>query len=333
VAFEANQIGQMNGADGIQPGANITYRETQPGRIFRNYSIRLSQSNEWNHGWNRQTGSLQTTVNLMWVNFWTSSLSVSRTLRGSDMRLTRGGPLMGTPRGWTLSGTFSNSVTAQTRWTGGAGASENELGGTTRRVNGTFAFRPGPRWQLSVAPSYDRITDAQQYVTTLSGGRLETFGSRYVFSYIERSTFAAELRMGFTLKPDVNLDVYAEPFASSGRYYDHGELSVPGSLERIRYGASGTTVHLEPDGDRLVTAGNTTFTLANRDFNIRSFQSNVVLRWEWRPGSTMYVVWQQNRDARETIGTRVGIADAFRSITAPGSNIFLVKTSFWLPVS
>ena len=81
-------------------------------------------------------------------------------------------------------------------------------------------------------PSYDRVHDAQQYVSTLSGGRPETFGSRYVFAYIERSTFATEFRMGFTLKPDLNLDVYAEPFASSGRYYDYGELlSLPASSD------------------------------------------------------------------------------------------------------
>lgn len=332
VMFEANQVGQMNGADGIQPGASVTYRETQPGRIFRSYAIRLSQSNEWNHGWNRQMGSVQSSVNLTWVNFWTSSFSISRTFRTRDAKLTRGGPLMGTPHGWNLSGSFGNSATAQTRFTGGAGASENELGGKIRRVNGTFSFRPGPRWQLSVAPAYDRVTDAQQYVATLGGGRPETFASRYVFSSIERSTFSTEFRMGFTLKPDVNLDVYAEPFASSGRYYDHGELLTPGSLERIRYGASGTSLHIEPGGNRVVTAGNTTFTLANRDFNVRSFQSNVVLRWEWRPGSSMYVVWQQNRDARDTIGSRVGLGDAFRSIRAPGSNIVLIKTSFWLPV-
>ncbi len=47
----------MNGADGIQPTVNVTYRETRPGRVFRNYSIRVSQQNEWNHGWNRQTGT------------------------------------------------------------------------------------------------------------------------------------------------------------------------------------------------------------------------------------------------------------------------------------
>ena len=52
----------MSAADGIQPSANISYRETRPGRVFRNYSIRMSQSNEWNHGWNRQTGLMQTAV-------------------------------------------------------------------------------------------------------------------------------------------------------------------------------------------------------------------------------------------------------------------------------
>jgi hypothetical protein len=176
------------------------------------------------------------------------------------------------------------------------------------------------------------LTDAQQYVSTLSGGRLETFGSRYVFAYIERSTFSSEFRLGFTLKPDLNLDVYADPFAASGRYYDYGELLAPSSIARITYGTSGTTLDLTATNDRIVSAGASTFTLKNRDFNVRSFRSNVVLRWEWRPGSTMYAVWQQNRDARDTFGTRVGLGDVFRSVRAPGSNIFLVKTSFWIPL-
>ncbi|HEX8028044.1 MAG TPA: hypothetical protein VF491_06265, partial [Vicinamibacterales bacterium] len=89
---------------------------------------------------------------------------------------------------------------------------------------------------------------------------------------------------------------------------------------------------LNPDGSQTVTAGSSTFTLRNRDFNTLSFRSNVVLRWEWRTGSTLYVVWQQDKSDSEVIGTRVGIDDAFRSVTAPGANVFLIKTSFWIPV-
>jgi len=170
-------------------------------------------------------------------------------------------------------------------------------------------------------------------VSTLAGGRPETYGSRYVFAYIERSTLSTEFRMGYTLKPDLNLDVYAEPFASSGRYYDYGELLAPSSLERIAYGGGGTGAELQPNGDRVVTIGGVTFTIRNRDFNVRSFQSNVVLRWEWRPGSNFYVVWQQNRDERDPTGPRVNLADMLRSLRAPGSNILLIKTSLWIPLS
>src|SRR4029079_5903943 len=96
------------------------------------------------------------------------------------------------------------------------------------RYSLTFAFRPGPRWELSATPFYDRVTDAQQYVSTITGGGpVETFDNRYVFAYIDRSTTSTELRAGFTVRPDMNLDVYAEPFAASGRYYDFGELVAP----------------------------------------------------------------------------------------------------------
>ena len=94
----------------------------------------------------------------------------------------------------------------------------------------------------------------------------------------------------------------------------------------------GTTITVQPDGSRRVTDGASAFTLRNSDFNVRSFRSNIVLRWEWRPGSTLYLVWQQNRRAAESIGDRIGLGDMFRSLTAPGSNFFVVKMSFWLPV-
>ena len=143
-----------------------------------------------------------------------------------------------------------------------------------------------------------------------------------------------ELRATFTLKPDLNLDIYAEPFAASGHYYDLGELAAPKSVDRITYGEdAGTQVSVDPDsGDRTVTWGADTFTLGNRDFNTTSFQSNVVLRWEWRPGSTFYAVWQQDRDRSEVLATRVGLGDVFGAVSRPGTNIFLLKASFWLPV-
>ena len=100
----------------------------------------------------------------------------------------------------------------------------------------------------------------------------------------------------------------------------------------MRYGVDAGTVTPTADGGQVVAIDGQTLTLRNRDFNTLSFRSNVVLKWEWRTGSTLYVVWQQSKAGTQTIGTRVGIDDAFRSLTAPGANIFLVKASFWVPV-
>jgi hypothetical protein len=139
--------------------------------------------------------------------------------------------------------------------------------------------------------------------------------------------------MAFTLRPDMNLDVYAEPFAASGRYYDFGELVRPKTRERSNYGATpGTSIVTGDDGNRTVTAGDQTFVLKTRDFNTLSFRSNVVLRWEWRVGSTLYLVWQQDRSETEVLGSHVNLGDMFRSLGAPGSNYFVVKMSFWLPI-
>ena len=81
-----------------------------------------------------------------------------------------------------------------------------------------------------------------------------------------------------------------------------------------------------------MTAGAQQFSLENLDFNVLSYRSNVVLRWEWRKGSSLYVVWQQDRYESEAIPDRVRARDMFRSITAPGDHVFAVKASFWIPL-
>jgi hypothetical protein len=79
-----------------------------------------------------------------------------------------------------------------------------------------------------------------------------------------------------------------------------------------------------------VVDGADSFVIPNRDFNVKSFRSTMVLQWEWRPGSTLYLVWQQDRSDTEAIGNRVGLDDPFRALSATGSNYFAIKASYWL---
>jgi hypothetical protein len=330
--MEPNDIGRTSNTDNMINNTNIRYRETRPGRIFRTYMLTLTTRYELNYDRDVVGRWFRPSVTATFNNFWTAGGSFTKTFRALNPALTRGGPLMQVPASWSANASLGNAATSQTRFSASTTFTGNEDGGSARRVNGSLSFFMGPRWRLAIDPSYDRTINDQQYVTTQSGGGFHTYDSRYIFAFIDRSTLSTEIRTAFTLKPNVNLDVYAEPFASSGRYYDFGELLRARERARLTYGTAGTKEEIAPNGDRRVTTADGTFTIANTDFNMRSLRANVVLRWEWRPGSTLYVVWQQDRSVRDEIGTRASLRDLLGSLTAPGSNVLAIKTSFWLPV-
>ena len=289
-------------------------------------------TNEWDYGADHVIKMLQGYRPTHGGSFWTSQLSYTKNLRHVDARLTRGGPLMEAPATWSINFQLRNRASSQTSWTTNFTAGATEDGGLTNQFEGHITFRPGPRWQLSIDPSLLRQVDTQQYVSTVSGGRPDDLQQPLHLRDNRPGRYSTQFRLGYTLKPDLNLDVYAEPFAASGNYYDLGELAAVGSRQRLDYGTNGTTLSQQADGSYVVSDGAATFKVNNNDFNVRSFRSNVVLRWEYRPGSTIYLVWQQNRRIQEPTGSRISLGDPFRSLTEPGNNYFVIKTSFWLPV-
>jgi hypothetical protein len=311
--LETNDIGRLRAADAMSLSADLRYRETRPGRVFRGYWFGGRQNNEWTYGHERQTKSFALYTSQTWQNFWTTQATYTRNFTRFG-NLTRGGPLMTLPPGWNLNVQLRNRSGAQTSWNVNLTAAGNDDGGFNHALTAGFGLRPGPRWQLSVNPTIQRQVDTQQYITTLPGGSPATFGARYVFGSVDRSTYSAQFRLGYTFKPDLNLDLYAEPFAASGRYTDIGELLVPGTRLRRAYTPAETA------------------SIGSRDFHVQSLRSNVVLRWEYRPGSFLYVVWQQDRSGSEPGGRRIDAGDLWRAWSAPGVHSFVVKTSFWLPV-
>ena len=330
--LDLNDLGRLNASDGLQFIGDVRYRETTPGKIFRSYWIGTRQTNEWNYGGDHVVRRAQIYTNQVWRNFWTTQFSYTHSPRRPDARLARGGPLMEFPQGWSTNFQLRNRASSQTSWNTQITISGNEDGGFSHEVESTFAVRPGPRWQLSIAPSFLQQVETQQYITSIAGGGPLTFGRRYIFGEIDRSTYSTQFRLTYTLRPDVNLDVYAEPFAASGSYTNIGELAAAGTRARRTYGTDGSTAVEQADGSLLVTDGSTTFRLSNNDFNVRSFRSNVVLRWEYRPGSTMYFVWQQDRRVTEAIGQRISVRDPFRALAEPGNNYFVIKMSLWMPM-
>jgi len=332
-AFDPNQAGRLVNADGRTGFAGLIYRQTKPGRWYQNYNANINSAIEYDFGGTRQFFYAELYGEVILKNFWDLSSYVDVLPRSFDHSATRGGPQIATPQSWNWVVRLSNNFGARNGWVGRVYYGEDELGGETYRLSGELSIRPSSRFQFSATPNYLRDITPRQWVMTVdSGGSAATYNKRYVFGQIDQSTFLMDLRANYTIGPDLTLELWGEPFAASGHYYGLGELPQPRTFELRRYGTDGTTIVRDSTGDYTVTDGPShTVTIPNPDFHFLSFRSNAVLRWEWRPGSTLYVVWAQDRGGSQAQVRAVGFRDLLDSFGARGDNFFAVKVSYWIP--
>jgi hypothetical protein len=157
-----------------------------------------------------------------------------------------------------------------------------------------------------------------------------TFGHRYIFADLDQTTVSASVRLNWIFTPRLSLEVYTQPLLSSGRYTGYKELARPRSYSFTPYPDPSPTadpdrIVVDPDGNGPVAGQE----IDDPEFSLASLRGNAVLRWEYSPGSTLFLVWTQNRSDTETIGTfRTGRA-LNRLANAAADNIFLVKLSYW----
>ncbi len=330
--FELNDIGRLSNADETEYNADIQIRETLPGRYLQNWRLGFETRGGWNYGGEQQSNQWSQITSLTLKNFWNVNVRTSLYLRAQDAALTRGGPSMGTGREWREEIRLNSPFGSRTNWRLNAGVARTELGGAHHGFGAMLTLRPTDRWQVSLEPNYSRTTDPRQYVAAVSDTLARFFDSRWVFASIDRTTLSIRFRMNYAFSPTLTLEGYGEPFAASGRYDDIGELQAPRSRDLRIYGTDGTTIRHEADGSRTVADGASTFVVAPQDFNVLSLRSNVVLRWEWNAGSTLFLVWQQNRRASEALGEYVGLRSLWQTTRAAGDNFFSVKATYWLPL-
>jgi hypothetical protein len=333
--FDINDAGQMRSGDDIDYNADIQLRDTKPNKYVRYYQFGTSVQGGLNYGGIQQYLRFNENFQFTFHSFWrlTGGVQVQRRSLSDD--LTRGGPLMGTPNAYVLTTQVTSRPNVAKTWTARTQYFNDEFGGWRWDLSAGVSVRPASQWQASVDPTYSHSVDSRQYVTTRADGSPTTYGGRYIFGYIERSTLSARFRLNYALTPNFTIEGYAEPFAASGRYFDFGELPAPRSRSLRTYGAigTGTTISKDSTGASTVTDGATTFTIPPLDFNRLSFRSNLVLRWEWLPGSTAFFIWQQNRQGQTPTGDLVGARDAWNSTQIPGDNFLVLKISYWLGVN
>lgn len=336
--FETNDIGFQARTDIVNAHAGAGYRWTVPTQWYRRVSIIGATYANWDFEGNRTATGVFTNGNIQFLNFartrWRLGAAPWSTI---NTRRTRGGPLTLSPAGVEYGVGADTDDRALFRAGGDVyGYNAAERAARNWGVSVYGEWKPNPRLLLRVSPSYNHDITSAQYVTAASDPlATATFGRRYLFGDLDQHTLSASIRANWIFSPTLSLEVFAQPLVSSGRYRLLRELAAPRSFSFTDYseapGTSGPRYDraaglADPDGDGPAAA----IRVANPDFTFASLRGNAVLRWEYGAGSTLFVVWTQNRAESDGIGSfRPGAAFG-DLLGTKADNIFLVKATYWL---
>ncbi|MBM4187595.1 MAG: carbohydrate binding family 9 domain-containing protein [Gemmatimonadetes bacterium] len=329
--FEANDAGFMRETDNIGQSVWINRRWLNPGRVFRRFNLNLNQWSSHTFGGERRNLGGNINANYTLLNYLSGWVGINRHLGGISPTALRGGPAFIRPGG--VNGWFGLQTDDRKSVRGGTNFwafAEDESENWGFGFGTWLSWRPTTSVDLTVNPTIYYNRDVWQYLDTRSvAGRDE-----YLFGAIRQTTTAMTLRSNITVSPTLSLQLYAQPFISSGRYDGFRRVKAPRAPRFAdRFDEFGDRASRDPDGNVVIDldgTGGPAITLGNPDFTVLSLRSNFVLRWEYLLGSTLFLVWQHGRggfdpDGRFRLGDRLG--DLFRS---PSSNVLLVKLNYWV---
>jgi hypothetical protein len=189
-------------------------------------------------------------------------------------------------------------------------------------------FQPSDNIAFSLEPRFSAFHSPDQYVTsTASVPYGPTYDRRYIFAELEQRSFEMGARVDGIFSPNLSLQVFAQPLLSSGDYLTYKQLAAAETFDFVDLGPSDPsgTQSVDFDGDATVD-----FTFSDRDFNVRSLIGNAVLRWEYRPGSTAFLVWQRTQSQGASFGDFDLGRDFGDLFGAPAHDRFIVKLTYWL---
>ncbi len=328
--FEANDVGFQIWADHINSHLMVGRRWTRPSRLFQSAQANLATFRNWTFGGDMTDAGYFGRTVLQFRNFyeWTTELQYNP---GSlNPRRTRGGPLSFNPKGVYWRSELVSDV--RKTWSFGLILQGTDYAldrQSSILVEPSVEWRPTSRLTVKLAPSYENLKTTAQYVGTFDdAAAAATFGRRYLFARLNQNTLSASVRVNWIFTPRLSLEMYAQPLLSSGAYDEYKELARPRTYE---FGLTGPAVSAG-DGVLAVTPatpGVAAIEFDDPNFSLASLRGNAILRWEYLPGSTLFLVWTQSRSDTVLDGEfRVGDGLS-RVFGGAADNVFLLKLSYW----
>ncbi len=331
--FDANDLGLSSRDDIINSHIGVGYNWNKPHGFRKDFWVISAVAEGWNFGGQHILDQYFVKANLDQMNSWQWTLTGGWAPQAIADRQTRGGPAMLSPAGGWGDFYWQTNSKARLYTYFEFSMSSDEKGSHDATLAPGVTWKPSSNLSFSMGPTVDWNHEDAHYVTTSADPYASaTYGSRYVFGTLAQTTAGAQLRADCSMTPNLSLQVFVQPLVSSGRFWNYRELERGSSYDLRSFGTEGSTTtydpvtneeHLDPDG-----AGPAPEIVVGRpDFTYRTIRGNAVLRWEYVPGSALYVVWTQDRSASVEDGTfRLG-SSLGQLASTPVNNIFMVKVS------
>jgi hypothetical protein len=325
-------MGYLREADNILSILWVGYNQYNPKWIYRTFNAQADIYSVFNFGGDFVGKGFEWNANMNLKNFWSVWTGGNVNTNSLSTSMLWGGPMMKVPGSFNARAGFSTDNRKKILFNFFvSGSSGFEKSGNNINANINMSFKPFNFLSISLSPGISKNYNELQYVTQTTYGNTE----RYVFASIDQRVINMSLRVNLTVTPDLTLQYWGQPFVASGRYYDFKYITnSPMATEyrdRFTLYDRATQIRLVNDDTYEIYEngdGVTSYSFGKPDFNVREFLSNMVIRWEYNPGSTLYLVWSQTRSGYNPTGVMDvtnNLGDLFRDRP---HNVFLIKFSY-----
>ncbi len=337
--YEVNDFAFQQRADYVWYNTNVARFWSKPTRWYQSLNALAGAQFQRSFEGNNTGTELHQYVMVTTRQFW--NVMAFHMLRPSviDEGVLRGGPAVKTFGSHYTEADISTD--SRHTWVGSTSLQRAwSRHGATSGGSVSATYRPRANVSVSFGPSYNEARGTLQYVATVADSAAHAFyGNRYVMADLQQRTLGLDTRASVTFSPAMTLEIYVQPFFAAGRYANLEEYAAPGGNRLAVYGrdlgtispvldTTGRVANYAIDPDAAGPAS--TFAIANPDFTQQSLRGNAVFRWEYRPGSVLYVAWTQSRAGSQALGTLDLARDRAALLAARPENVFLVKASWWL---
>ncbi|MEZ5071406.1 MAG: DUF5916 domain-containing protein [Bacteroidales bacterium] len=302
--LELNDLGFLTSTDEIMQIFWMGYRFNEPFSIFRNANLNFNQWNVWDFGGNHQNLGFNINGHAQFTNLWNAAFFFNVDSDTKSNTYLRGGPTMHLPGELNANAFVSTSSRKKLRAEVSGGYHLGfEQSAENVRVDLEVEYKPLTNLTVAAYPEFMRRIGELQYVDHPSLDNLD----RYIFGRIDQKVFGMSLRLDLILSPELTIQYWGQPFLAAGGYSDFKYITDPAAdrfTDRFHLFGEEEIQYIGDEGVYQVTEASSgaRYDFGNPDFNVREFLSNLVLRWEYRPGSFLYLVWTQNRSGFDAGG-------------------------------